>query len=54
MTLKTCENATHPNGPGLAVIFAHPDVLLFVDGEVGVQINHLWGPVGRRSVPRDL
>lgn len=31
-----------------------PDVLLLIDGEVGVQVDHLWRPVGRRGVPSDL
>lgn len=33
---------------------SHPDVLFVIDGEVGVEINHLWRSVRRSGVPCDL
>lgn len=31
-----------------------PDVLLLIDGEVGVEIDHLWRSVRWSGVPRNL
>lgn len=31
-----------------------PDVLFLIDGEVGVEVDHLWGPVRRSGVSCDL
>lgn len=31
-----------------------PDVLFLIDGEVGVEVDHLWGSIRRSGVSCDL